>query len=159
MAKLYPCKECGKLVPIRSKGLCPSCRYKQRKEEGSLPDYSKPKTKKPKDEKVIEALEKLNAIRKISQKNTYTDSYGNKYTKQEVNNNISKAKEEKLKQFYDIHGYYFCEDCGINAQNSFKLECSHNVSVKKCQELGKIELAWDVNNIKLRCHNCHLKHD
>lgn len=39
--KLYPCKECGKKVPIRSKGLCNSCRYKQREKEGTLPSYSK----------------------------------------------------------------------------------------------------------------------
>ena len=24
--KLYPCKECGAKVPVRSKGLCPPCR-------------------------------------------------------------------------------------------------------------------------------------
>lgn len=32
--KLYPCKECGREVPIRSKGLCPSCRQKQKEEQG-----------------------------------------------------------------------------------------------------------------------------
>ena len=36
-SKLYPCKECGTKVKIRSKGLCPSCRHKQRQNEGSLP--------------------------------------------------------------------------------------------------------------------------
>ena len=34
MSKLYPCKECGKEVPIRSKGLCPVCREKQRRDAG-----------------------------------------------------------------------------------------------------------------------------
>lgn len=34
MGKLYPCKECGREVPIRSKGLCPSCREAQRREAG-----------------------------------------------------------------------------------------------------------------------------
>lgn len=29
-AKLYPCEKCGRMVPIRSKGLCPSCRIKEK---------------------------------------------------------------------------------------------------------------------------------
>jgi len=32
--KLYPCKECGAKVPIRSKGLCPPCREVQRRNQG-----------------------------------------------------------------------------------------------------------------------------
>ena len=32
--KLYPCKECGAKVPIRSKGLCPPCREIQRRSQG-----------------------------------------------------------------------------------------------------------------------------
>lgn len=38
--KLYPCKQCGKEVSIRSKGLCKTCRYKQRQEEGTLPIHN-----------------------------------------------------------------------------------------------------------------------
>ena len=32
--KLYPCKECGTMVPVRSKGLCPPCREMQRRNQG-----------------------------------------------------------------------------------------------------------------------------
>ena len=32
--KLYPCKECGTMVPVRSKGLCPPCREMQRRGQG-----------------------------------------------------------------------------------------------------------------------------
>jgi len=32
--KLYPCKECGAKVPVRSKGLCPPCRELQRRSQG-----------------------------------------------------------------------------------------------------------------------------
>lgn len=39
--KLYPCKECGSMVKIRSKGLCPKCRYKQRDRECKLKPQSK----------------------------------------------------------------------------------------------------------------------
>ena len=28
--KLYPCEKCGRMVPVRSKGLCPSCRQKEK---------------------------------------------------------------------------------------------------------------------------------
>lgn len=46
--KLYPCKNCGTKVRIRSKGLCPACREAQRREDGTLPQkkYSIPKLSK-----------------------------------------------------------------------------------------------------------------
>ena len=28
--KFYPCEKCGRIVPVRSKGLCPSCRQKEK---------------------------------------------------------------------------------------------------------------------------------
>lgn len=53
-SKLYPCIECGVKVPIRSKGKCNSCRFKERQQEGSLPKqtYSiKPISEKRKKQK------------------------------------------------------------------------------------------------------------
>ncbi len=44
MAKLYPCEKCGTEVPIRSKGLCPMCRERQRREAGEQTFHSKPHT-------------------------------------------------------------------------------------------------------------------
>lgn len=41
MSKLYPCKECGTKVPIRSKGLCPACRNKQKQSEENTFVYRK----------------------------------------------------------------------------------------------------------------------
>lgn len=48
LSKLYPCKKCGRLVLIRSKGLCPACRAKempnktvQRKKREGLSDFYK----------------------------------------------------------------------------------------------------------------------
>lgn len=38
---MYPCKECGRKVPIRSKGLCPSCRERQRRADGEETMHSK----------------------------------------------------------------------------------------------------------------------
>lgn len=49
--KLYPCKECGREVPVRSKGLCPICREKQRREQGETTmQTKKPKPKENKSE-------------------------------------------------------------------------------------------------------------
>lgn len=41
MGKLYPCEICDKEVPIRSKGLCPGCREKQRREAGEETMHTK----------------------------------------------------------------------------------------------------------------------
>lgn len=57
MNKLYPCKKCGIKVPIRSKGLCPKCRYEERKDAGELPiqkNKIQPITQKTKNRKIEE---------------------------------------------------------------------------------------------------------
>jgi hypothetical protein len=46
MTNLYKCKECGRLVPIRSKGLCPACRETQRREQGETTMQTRVHTKK-----------------------------------------------------------------------------------------------------------------
>ncbi len=51
------------------------------------------------------------------------------------------------------YGYIFCEDCGRSSGTYF--DCSHDVSVDKCQKEGRSELAYDVNNITIRCRECH----
>lgn len=43
--KLYPCSECGRMVPIRSKGLCPSCRNRQHPLKKGAPIVSRKKAK------------------------------------------------------------------------------------------------------------------
>ena len=43
MNKLYPCKKCGRKVPIRSKGMCPSCREADRREMGEETMHTRPK--------------------------------------------------------------------------------------------------------------------
>ena len=89
----------------------------------------------------------------------YKLSTGESIEKTIIDFRVTKAKELKLQMFYDEHGYHFCEDCGINAQSAFKLDCSHNISVKKCQETGRSELAYSVNDMKSRCRDCHNIHD
>lgn len=89
--------------------------------------------------------------------NHYYTSDGERISKSKIDANIRRAKELKLQTFFDEHGYYFCEDCGRN--DCLPIDCSHDISVKECQESGRSELSWDINNITLRGRKCHRKHD
>lgn len=89
--------------------------------------------------------------------NYYKTSDGSRIAKSIVDRKIHNAKKLKLADFFETHGYYFCEDC--KTSSFVYLDCSHDISVDKCQKEGRTELAWDVDNITLRCRKCHLKHD
>ena len=88
--------------------------------------------------------------------NTYETSKGERYSKGKIDRNIRYAKAQKLKEFKNANGYYFCEDCKTSQGY---IDCSHDISVYECQNSRRTELAWDVNNITLRCRDCHRKHD
>ena len=89
--------------------------------------------------------------------NSYSCSDGTRLKQSVIERMVVKAKKEKLRQQYDEHGYNFCEECGIS--NGTYLDCSHNESVKSCKENGRTEKAFDVNNITIRCRECHQKKD
>ena len=89
--------------------------------------------------------------------NYLTTSEGEKISRSQFDRRILEAKKEKLYNFFDEHNRYFCEVCLSN--NCKPIDNSHDVSVKKCIEMGKPELAYDVNNITLRGRDCHNKHD
>lgn len=89
---------------------------------------------------------------------TYITTNGVRHSKSAVDYKIRKAKSIKISQMTKEHGYIFCEDCGRNGNNTY-LDCSHTISVDECQKEGKVELAWDIENIKIRCRECHQKHD
>lgn len=80
-------------------------------------------------------------------------------TKSVIDRRIREAKEKKIAETIEKFGYLFCEECGRNATTGIPLDCSHDIPVSKCQGSGKTELAWDVNNITIRCRRCHNKHD
>jgi hypothetical protein len=88
--------------------------------------------------------------------NTYKLSSGDRINKSTIDFRVRKAKKKKLDIQQQEHGYNFCEDCKIS---SGRLDCSHDVSVDECQKSGKSELAYDVENITIRCRECHLKQD
>lgn len=85
--------------------------------------------------------------------NHFRTSDGDKVTKAEIDRNVRKAKAQKLANYTEEHGYIFCEDCGRN--DCLPVDCSHDISVSECQNSGRSELAWDVENITLRGRKCH----
>lgn len=88
---------------------------------------------------------------------TYSTSTGERLDKKVIDKKVRQAKAKKLQLVLDEKGYISCEDCGISG-GTF-LDCSHDISVKECQESGRSEMAFDVSNITIRCRNCHRKHD
>ena len=84
---------------------------------------------------------------------TYKLSDRSRVKKSVLDRKVKEAKKEKLELFIEEHGYAFCEDCGKN--DCKPIDCSHDISVKECQESGRSELAWDINNITLRGRPCH----
>jgi len=93
--------------------------------------------------------------------NHYRTSDGIKVTKVYIDRQVTKAKKQKIDNMLSEHGYVFCEEegCGINANSGVYIDCSHDISVDQCQKNGKSELAWDINNITMRCRPHHMKHD
>ena len=87
---------------------------------------------------------------------SYQCSDGTRVTQVELNRLIFEAKSIKREEFLEQYGYFFCEDC---KKNKRPLDMSHNVSVQQCKMQGRTELAWDVENIKLRCRDCHNEYD
>lgn len=90
--------------------------------------------------------------------NTYSTSKGERLTTSQIDSKIRKAKALKLEIQFVEHRYNFCEKCGKNGSNTY-LDVSHTVSVKKAKEDGNAELAYDLDNLRILCRDCHSKHD
>ena len=90
--------------------------------------------------------------------NTYKSSTGERYTQNQIDRKITEAKAKVIQNQINEYGYNFCEDCGRNA-SGMRLDCSHDISVKRAKEEGRTEQCWNVKNIVIRCRDCHQKHD
>ena len=90
--------------------------------------------------------------------NTYATSTGERFSQSQIERKITEAKAKALEKQRDEFDYNFCEQCGKNASGT-RLDCSHDISVKRAKEEGKTELCWDIRNIIIRCRPCHQKHD
>lgn len=93
--------------------------------------------------------------------NYFKTSNGERVSKATIDRRVHEAKARKIDQMITDYGYVFCEEvnCGRNASSGVFIDCSHEISVDRCQKEGRAELAYDVNNIKMRCRPCHNKHD
>lgn len=91
--------------------------------------------------------------------NKYKTSSGEYVSKSIIDRRIREAKEKKIAEMIEKFGYLFCEECKRNTNTGIPLDCSHDIPVSECQNSGKAELAWDVDNITIRCRKCHHKHD
>jgi hypothetical protein len=89
--------------------------------------------------------------------NSYKLSNGQRIAKSVIDRKVREAKKQKIANFIAYNGYLFCEDCGKSS--GVYLDCSHEKSVNECQKMGKSELSWDIENIKIRCRACHNQHD
>lgn len=89
--------------------------------------------------------------------NYYRLSNGERIAKSTIDSRVKKAKQAKINIQFDIDGYNYCEDC--DRSTGVRLDCSHDISVDQCQKQGRSELAYDVDNITIRCRECHIKHD
>ncbi|MDA3852707.1 MAG: HNH endonuclease [Bacteroidales bacterium] len=94
----------------------------------------------------------------MARPNRYTCSDGSTVSKTVLDRKVHEAKAKKLDEFFEIHLYHFCEECGRNKMDNY-LDCAHTISVDECQKSGRAELAWDVENIRLLCRKCHQIHD
>lgn len=84
---------------------------------------------------------------------TFKQSNGERITKANIDANIRVAKS----LFVDrccYHEQLYCWDCG---KNWWKMSVSHIVSVNKCQNDGKVEQAWNLENFEWLCIPCHQK--
>lgn len=89
--------------------------------------------------------------------NSYKCSDGSRLKQSVIERLISKAKQQKVREQFEEHGYNFCEQCGISSGTY--IDCSHNISVKEAKETGRTELCFDVNNITMLCRKHHQIHD
>lgn len=85
--------------------------------------------------------------------NRYKISTGSYVKKSKIDDLVSQAKKQ-LRLNASQDGLSFCWASGRTDE---PLDCSHIISVKRCQELGKSELSWDLNNIQLESRTSHME--
>lgn len=90
--------------------------------------------------------------------NFYKTSNGEKFTTAQIESKMRVAKAKALEKQFDEFYYNFCEQCGRNSSGT-RLDCSHDISVKKAKENGQSEQCWNVGNITILCRDCHQKKD
>ena len=165
---------CGKEGYIFGHGLIESCyrreyakKQKAKEVKDSLFSSDSPISSKKK-ERLARLLRKTRKIKQRSSSNTYSDSFGNRFTSDEIELKIKKAKKLFQEWFIEEHGYIYCEECkrqydqnGMEALDGCSIiDISHTISVKEAKETGRVELCWDwENNFRHLGRTHHQIHD
>ena len=89
--------------------------------------------------------------------NHYHTSSNERIAKSVIDARVRKAKANALSEQFWEFGYNFCVDC-LRSTGVY-LDCSHTISVDEAQKTRRAELAYDKDNIKVRCRTCHIEHD
>lgn len=89
--------------------------------------------------------------------NHFYTSDEERVAKSVIDARVRKAKTNVLSSQYWEFGHNFCVDC-LRSSGVY-LDCSHTVSVDEAQKTRRSELAWDEDNVEVRCRECHIKHD
>lgn len=128
----------------------------------------KPVLAQDKRNKLDAMVGRAKKIKRVSDKNTYSDSEGNRYTQKEIDAKVRKAKQEFHEWFIEEHGYIYCEECHREYHEKGKqpeegcerIDKSHTISEKEAKETGRVELCWDwKNNMRHLGRRHHQLHD
>lgn len=84
---------------------------------------------------------------------SFKTSEGERLTKTFIDGQIRKAKTAFARQ-RERDGIMYCESCGTTNE---RLDCSHIISVNDCQNDGRCEVAYDVDNMQRECRGCHME--
>jgi hypothetical protein len=87
----------------------------------------------------------------------YRTSDGERVSKTTLEYRMRVAKQQKLEQQFDRHGFNFCQKCERN--DCRPIDISHNISVKEAKETGRAELCWALTNMEILGRDCHKKKD
>ena len=89
--------------------------------------------------------------------NTYSTSWGERFTTDQINRKSDAAAKKKLEEQKLTYGYNFCTEC--NRNDCRPIDVAHIVSRKEAKETGRVELCWDLNNLKILGRQCHQEKD
>lgn len=89
--------------------------------------------------------------------NTYSDSFGNRWTTAQIDRKSDATAKELLKEQEWEHGYNFCTKCFRN--DCVPIDVSHTVSRKYAKENGCVEILWMKENQEILGRKCHQEKD
>lgn len=84
-------------------------------------------------------------------KMSFKTSAGDQVKKTTIDTRIRACKKEFTDQAIE-EGKQYCWACGSTRR---RLSCSHIISVNKCQNDGRAEVAYLSDNLQLECLECH----